>query len=340
MLQPLALVLELAGETMRPRLFIVQSEGSEELALRADFTIGLVQTHLQGPVRPGRYLYEGKIFRAAAGTARAEEFLQIGIEAFGDADAVAADAEIAGLAWQSARAGGRGDLFIQFGDIALFGAFIDSLELAPLLAARLKRVFSRPRLLQAELEGRDRAGETQPNPLAGVSDEQAVVALTQLWSMAGVQPVGGRPPEEIARRLTERAEAARAPHLSPAEAELIRDYLRLSGQPSEVLDAIGKLAGPGRKALEAATTDWSFRLTAMKESGVPLERLTLSTAFGRAFGYYDGVLFEVLSKALDSDRAVAAGGRYDGLLARLGGGSIGAVGCMVRPARASVTGGE
>ncbi|HYG26274.1 MAG TPA: ATP phosphoribosyltransferase regulatory subunit, partial [Caulobacteraceae bacterium] len=46
------------------------------------------------------------------------------------------------------------------------------------------------------------------------------------------------------------------------------------------------------------------------------------------------------SAALDADRPVAAGGRYDGLPARLGGTATTAVGCMVRPARAFAGGSE
>jgi ATP phosphoribosyltransferase regulatory subunit len=73
--------------------------------------------------------------------------------------------------------------------------------------------------------------------------------------------------------------------------------------------------------------------------------MVLAAAFGRAFGYYDGFLFEVRSAALDEERPVAAGGRYDGLPARLGSETqntigTGAVGCMVRPARAYAGGGE
>ncbi len=351
-LQPLALLLELAGEAMRPRLFVVQAEGGEEAALRPDFTIAVAQSHLErahldGGVSGGRYFYEGKAFRAAGSSPRAEEFLQIGLEAFGGDDLVAADAQAAGLAWRASLAGGRDDLTLRFGDIALFGAFIDSLDLAPLLTARLKRVFSRPRLLAAELDGSPRSGEAPGskewaavNPLAGVSEDQAVAALAQLWAMAGVSPVGGRPPEEIVRRLAERTEAARAPHLTQAETDVIRRYLALSGPPQAVLDQVAALAGPKRARLDDALTTWSRRLEAFAGQGVALERCTLATAFGRAFGYYDGVLFEVRSAALAEDRPVAAGGRYDGLIARLGGGAGGAVGCMVRPARALATGAE
>ena len=79
----------------------------------------------------------------------------------------------------------------------------------------------------------------------------------------------------------------------------------------------------------------------MAARGVPLDKATLAAAFGRAFGYYDGFLFEVRSEALGAERPLAAGGRYDGLPARLGvSTNTGAVGCMVRPARAYAGGGE
>jgi ATP phosphoribosyltransferase regulatory subunit len=66
--------------------------------------------------------------------------------------------------------------------------------------------------------------------------------------------------------------------------------------------------------------------------------MRLATALGHAFDYYDGLTFEVRSEALE--RAIAVGGRYDSLLARLGGSSDAqAVGCMVRPWRA-FSGGE
>ena len=73
----------------------------------------------------------------------------------------------------------------------------------------------------------------------------------------------------------------------------------------------------------------------MRALGVPADRLRLSTAFGRALGYYDGVLFEVRSEGLGPDAPVAAGGRYDSLHGKLkGAADTRAVGCVVRPGRA------
>lgn len=346
-LQPLSLLLDLAGEAMRARLFVVQGEGLSEAALRPDFTIPVASAHLASNARAGRYLYEGKAFRVAPrGSERAEEFLQLGVEVFEAGDRAEGDAEIAALAWQAAVAGGRDDLSLRLGDIALFAAFVDSLDLDPAAAARIKRAFARPRVLRAELDAAERPAATAPASrlpglLAGLPETEAAAALAELWSLAGIEPVGGRTPAEIVHRLVEKARAAQAPGLTPAQAEPVRKYLAVSAAPGAALDAVSALAGPDRKALDGALSDWSRRLAAMKAAGVPEDHMTLATAFGRAFGYYDGVLFEVRSAALGDERPVAAGGRYDGLLTRLGtANGAGAVGCMVRPARAVAGGVE
>ena len=349
-LQPLGLLLDLAGEAMRSRLFVVSGDVGEEACLRPDFTVAIAREHLARGNGEGRYLYEGKAFRVAPrGSDRAEEFLQIGVEAFESGDPVAADAEIAALAWASAAAGGRSDLTLLLGDVGLFAAFVDSLGLTPPLGARLKRAFTKPRQLKIELEGGPLAlgqalGEEKSRIaalLAGLPEAEASAVLQELWSLAGIEPVGGRRPAEIAHRLVERAQSAKAGALSTGEADAVRAFLAVSDRPGAALDAISALGGPQRAALDVAINGWRARLSGMVARGAPEDRMVLTAAFGRAFGYYDGFLFEVRSEALGEDRPVAAGGRYDGLPARLGGDvKTGAVGCMVRPARAYAGGGE
>jgi ATP phosphoribosyltransferase regulatory subunit len=344
-LQPLGLLLDLAGEAMRSRLFVVSGDAGEEACLRPDFTVAIAREHLAAGNGEGRYFYDGKAFRVAPrGSDRAEEFLQIGIEAFEAGDPVAADAEIAALAWASAAAGGRSDLTLLLGDVGLFSAFVDSLGLTPPLGARLKRAFTKPRQLKIELEGG--AGVTGEQSriaalLAGLPEAEASAVLQELWSLAGIEPVGGRRPAEIAHRLVERAQSAKAGALSTGEADAVRAFLAVSDRPGAALDAISALGGPQRAALDAALDGWRARLSGMVARGAPEDRMVLTAAFGRAFGYYDGFLFEVRSDALGEDRPLAAGGRYDGLPARLGAETkTGAVGCMVRPARAYAGGGE
>ncbi|MCR5873508.1 ATP phosphoribosyltransferase regulatory subunit [Phenylobacterium sp. J426] len=343
LLQPLNLLLDLAGEAMRARLFVVQAEGGAEACLRPDFTVAIARQHIESGAGEGRYAYEGAAFRASAGAERPEEFLQVGLELFApkDPSAVgateAADAEIAGLAWRSALAGGRADLTLRLGDVGLFGPFIESLSLADALAARLKRVAGRPRLLQAELarvgEATSAQGGTLAGILSGLDEAQAAALLEEVWMLAGVEPVGGRGPAEIAARLVRKAEAASAPALTEEQAAAIRAFMAIDDSPDAALARVGELAGRRDKALKAALARWARRLEALAKVADP-HRMSFAPALGHAFDYYDGLTFEVVSDALGADRPVAVGGRYDGLLARLGGGEGRAVGCMVRPWRA------
>jgi ATP phosphoribosyltransferase regulatory subunit len=335
--QPLSLFLDLAGEAMRERLFIVQSPNGEEACLRPDFTILAAKAHIEGGSASRRYVYEGHAFRVApAGAGRSEEFLQIGLEVFDDSDPIEADAGMAALAWAAAAAGGRSDLTLLLGDVALFGAFVDSLGVPGALAARLKRSFASPRRLRAELDGARR--EDRPAPrgnerlaglLAALPETEAAAVLTEIWALAGIEPIGGRSPAEIAHRLADRARLVETPRLTAVQADRIASFLAIADAP----------AGDGGATLEAALGAWERRLAAMTALGVPAGRMRLSTAFGRALGYYDGALFEVRSDALGPDAPAAAGGRYDSLPTKLGGPSgARAVGCVVRPGRAWIGG--
>ena len=348
-MQPLGLLLDLSGEAIRSRLFVVQADGIDEACLRPDFTIAVALAHMASAGAAAAYRYEGKAFLVAPpGSNRSEEFLQIGLEILGDEAATAKDAELLVLAWRAAQAGGREDLSIELGDVSLFAAFIDALGLAPSQAARLKRAFGRPRSLKAELE---RAQSADPPPregdhlaaiLAKLPETEAGATLEEIWAVAGMEPVGGRTADEIVHRLAERARDRAAPRLTAAQSDLIGRFLAIADTPAKALAAVRETAAAEGADLSRQLADWRERLDILEAAGVPETALRLSPAFGRAFGYYDGFLFEVRSLALGPDAPVAAGGRYDSLLSRLKvqlgdkarGAGGGAAGCMVRPWRA------
>ena len=80
----------------------------------------------------------------------------------------------------------------------------------------------------------------------------------------------------------------------------------------------------------AATVDlFESRNGFLAARDIDLKRIKFSTAFGRGFDYYTGFVFELTDPTRTGDPLVA-GGRYDGLLTRLGSPeSIAAVGFAV-----------
>jgi ATP phosphoribosyltransferase regulatory subunit len=340
-LLPLSLMLDLAGEGMRARLFDVAGEGAEPLCLRPDFTIPIAAAHIEGGTREGRYLYEGNAFRTAPrGSGRPVEFLQVGAEIHGPADdAVAQDAEIAALAWAAARAGGRDDLGLVLGDVGLFDAFLAAVDVAPAARAGLVRAFASGRGVRRQLSPADapstvRSGGRLAELLSALPEEDATGVLEELWRLAGISPVGGRSPAEIVHRLAARDAHADATRLGPAQIALVDRYLAILAAPRSALEQVAALVREAGADISAPLSDWARRLDLLTDAGAPEGLMVLSTGFVRPFGYYDGMFFEVRSLALGFDRPVAAGGRYDALPARLGGATTGAVGCMVRPGRA------
>jgi ATP phosphoribosyltransferase regulatory subunit len=73
--------------------------------------------------------------------------------------------------------------------------------------------------------------------------------------------------------------------------------------------------------------------------GVDLTRIRFSTAFGRGLDYYTGFVFELHGR--EAPGPLVAGGRYDGLLSRLGSPApIPAVGFAVWIERLAAAGGS
>ena len=128
-LQPAEPFIDLSGEDIRRSLYLTTDASGEELCLRPDLTIPVARDYLASPSagQPAGFSYLGPVFRYRWG--RPSEFLQAGIESFGRQDRAAADAEMLALALEATAAFGVSDVEIRTGDVALFNALIDALQL-------------------------------------------------------------------------------------------------------------------------------------------------------------------------------------------------------------------
>ena len=326
MLQPAEPFLDLSGEDIRNRIYLTTAPGGGEFCLRPDLTIPVSRDYLASELagKPAGFCYLGPVFRHRSdGPA---EFLQAGIESFGRPDQAAADAEMLALGLEATAHYGLPKPDIQIGDVALFTGLIAGLDLPPAWKRRLIKDFNRKANLAQDLDRLVLGGNNERPEYQGVlaalagSDPKAAHALvTDLLSIAGINAVGGRSVGEIADRFLEQSALGASAKLPRDVRALIEKFLAIAGDPDEAAADLRALASEGTvtEALSPALDLFESRTGFLAAQGIDLKRVRFSTGFGRGFDYYTGFVFELTDPARTGDPLVA-GGRYDGLLTRLG----------------------
>ena len=331
-LQPAGLFLDRSGEEIRRRTFTLTDPSGRDLALRPDLTIPIAkQVVTDGPHFPARISYNGAVFRHEPNTPdKPVQFFQAGVELFGEEDRAKGDAEILTIAIDAVRAAGLTDFTLRLGDLGLFGALVDDLELPPHWRSRLKRHFWRPGYVETLLTRIGQGDETSRMP----QDGRAIEALLDAQ---GDAPLAGRSRADIVTRA--RAEAAEVLKLDGNVAGAITRLLDISAPIEQALANIRALLKTAGASLDAELAAVEARLAVLKALGVDPARITFTAHFGRSMEYYTGFVFEL--RTADGATELAGGGRYDNLLELLGAPRpVTAVGCALHTERllAAITG--
>jgi ATP phosphoribosyltransferase regulatory subunit len=325
-LQPAEPFLDLSGEDIRNRIYLTTAPGGGEFCLRPDLTIPVSRDYLASAQagKPAGFCYLGPVFRHRSDAAA--EFLQAGIESFGRPDKAAADAEMLSLGLDATAGYGLAAPDIRTGDVSLFAALVAGLELPPAWKRRLIKDFNRKTNLAQDLDrlvlgGNNARPEYQGvlAALAGADPKGAHALITDLLSIAGINAVGGRSVAEIADRFLEQSALGASAKLPREVRGLVERFLGVQGDPDEALAALRALSLEANMTavLAPALELFESRNGFLAARGIDLKRVHFSTGFGRGFDYYTGFVFELTDPARTGDPLVA-GGRYDGLLARLG----------------------
>jgi ATP phosphoribosyltransferase regulatory subunit len=323
-LQPAEPFVDLSGEDIRSHMFLTTDAQGHEFCLRPDFTIPVSRDYLHSPAAgtPQGYCYLGPVFRDRGDES---EFLQAGIESFGRSDIAASDAEMLALGLEATPHFGVAAPTIRMGDVGLFAALITALDLAPAWKRRLMKDFNRKADLAQDLE-RLTLMRTQAKPeyqgvlaaLAGSDPKAAHALVTDLLSIAGIAAVGGRSVADIADRFLEQAALGASATLPPEMRLVVERFLAVSGDPDEAAAELRALAADAGLSLAPALDLFESRAGFLAARGVDLRRIQFSSAFGRGLDYYTGFVFELLNPSEPESGPLVAGGRYDGLLSRLG----------------------
>jgi ATP phosphoribosyltransferase regulatory subunit len=321
--QPAEPFLDLSGEDIRRRMFLTSDPLGRELCLRPDLTIPVSRAYLESPAagKPAGFCYHGAVFRHREGLPA--EFTQAGIESFARHDKAAADAEMLALGLEATTLYGLTAPESRIGDVGLFSAFVAALDLAPAWKRRLVKDFNRKWSLAHDLDQLALAAANRPPEYQGVlaalagSDPKAAHNLvTDLLSISGIAAVGGRSVDEIAERFLEQSALGAGTRLPREIRALIERFLAVRGDPDEAASELRALAADARLSLGPALDLFETRTGFLATRGVDVRTMHFSTAFGRGFDYYTGFVFELHDAR--GKGPLIAGGRYDGLLTRLG----------------------
>lgn len=331
-LQPAGIFLDQIGEQVRGRSYVFSDLAGEELCLRPDLTVPVSRLYLErhpAAETEARYCYNGPAFRfqpLGPSTTHPREFRQAGVECFGVADKAAADTEVLLLAIEAVRSAGLRNYRLRFGDIALFYALVDALDLPERWRLKLRHYFWRPPTFHALLDKLSKAERTEPNgvvaalggTLAGKSQEEAEDIVSTYLDANGIPVAGNRTLREIATRLLDQAADVSTDALPKEVATIIEYYLAVEASPREAADKVGLIARGAGLDIDGALQTVARRFDLLEQAGVDLSGAILSTEFGRKLEYYSALVFQIEAPGMDETEPVAGGGRYDNLLTALG----------------------
>ncbi len=347
-LQPADIFLDQIGEALRSRTYVFTDLTGEELCLRPDLTVPVSRLYLERHPkadREARYCYNGPAFRFQPGgrsRVRPREFRQAGIECFGVEDRDAADVEMVLLATAAVQQAGLKGFSLRFGDIGMFFALIESLEIPERWRRKLGHYFWRPTAFHGLLRRLSRGERPEAeSPIAGfartldLGDRARAEEQVERYLAENDLPLlGNRSLSEITASLLDFAADLDAPPLAKEIATVIDYYLAVSGSPEECVGRIAMIARGAGLDLDASLDRLISRFDRLKESGLDISGASFASDFGRNLEYYSGLVFQIEMPSLGDGSQIAGGGRYDGLLKALGAPrDLPAIGCAIHTER-------
>ena len=295
-------MLDVYGEAIRDRAYIVHDPVDGDYVLRPDFTVPIVETHMKHGAEPARYAYSGRVWRKRRDDHGKHSFWQMGFELFDRGVVAQNDASMFALAQNVAK-----DLPVKTGDLSLIFSILETIDLPEWRKSALSRHVWRPRAFSRLLERYSQAGPKY-------SDLDI-----------GDLPVHGkRDRDMIEARIARLNDDAKAKPLDPHLKSIIDKALAVKGSLRDASKQFQSLAKEFQP-LTNFSESFEHRLDAMADARIAIDHVMFDAELGREnMEYYDGFVFEF------GERAVV-GGRYDGLTSLLGDGEkIPAIGFACR----------
>ncbi|XSG75299.1 ATP phosphoribosyltransferase regulatory subunit [Herpetosiphon llansteffanensis] len=325
------LYLKKSGDDLIAKLYH-WNQGGRDLALRPEWTASVLRAVISGlgdaPI-PLRLRYAGPVFRyERPRRATYRQFTQVGIELLG-APGPLADAEALGLAVTGLRELGIHHWTLTIGHIGVIKTLLNSLGLPERITSALTWSLERIRskgLDAVKQQWRDNDDDDLPVDLASLahlSDQDLETLLLRVLPSLGVRlDSGGREPQAIIQRLVRKLRRGDDALNLDRAWHLLSALTAAHGPAPSVMQQMRELCTEYTVATDALD-ELQTTLDLLKAYGVPTDQVVLDFGMGRGLHYYTGLIFEIDGA---DGLQLCGGGRYDDLVAALGGRAMPAVG--------------
>lgn len=334
--------LELSGETVRSRLCVFKDQEGEEYALRPDLTLPLalkeIEDRRNGKTGEDTLYYSAKAWRLPAELMYPMEFTQVGFETFGKESSYKQDVMVFKKVCKAAHKAGVNSVEVEFGDLAVFPAFVDALGLTKRQKNKIKRAFRQAKDVEDTLKSVPISlNVMMHSQFHGITKDQADLLAEEMVKSADLMITGKRTFDDIIKRMMEKTDEIGIVRTGSTGFDILDHVLRVDVPPERAAETLGEIAhSTGLRKLDSLIENIAKRFDAIAKVDLPeIASARFRTPFGRRFNYYDGFVFELFDLAARSTAPLGAGGRYDGLLSKLSEGVVNetAIGGVLRPDR-------
>ncbi|MCY4303351.1 MAG: ATP phosphoribosyltransferase regulatory subunit [Aestuariivita sp.] len=305
-LQPARLFVELYGEDIRARTYTTADALRGEQMLRPDFTVPILQMHIDTGSGCARYTYSGEVFRRQEQFEnRPNEYLQVGYELIDKSDPVEADVEVFSL---FSKVLSPFDLRSVTGDIGILTAAINGLQTTKQRKSTLMRHIWRPKRFRELLNfyaGRTSVSAYRTALLAENHDKNVFPEF------------GMRCRKDVLDRIAQLKEDAMVPAISMTELTALDQLLEIRGKIPKVIEHLEEIS-TDIPAIRSILNRLKLRTDSFVNNGIDVNSIDFEVCYGRTqMEYYDGFVFGFFANDRPNLPPVSTGGRYDALTVQL-----------------------
>ncbi|HIK29019.1 MAG: ATP phosphoribosyltransferase regulatory subunit [Oscillatoriaceae bacterium SKW80] len=325
------LYLKKSGEDIVDKLYDFTYR-NRRLSLRPELTASVARAYvdnLQSFPLPIRLYYIGAAFRyERPQKGRYRQFTQMGIELIGAPDAMA-DTEVIAIACRGLERVGLNNYRLIISHIGVLTKFLDYLHLenrlSSFLLANLENLRKKGKEeIKNRLQEIYSIGKTKNESVKKITDlfknmndEEAKTAILDLLESMNIQIDGYRDRDEIVTRLLTKMKRQEQTAYIEKALEFMSQLGELKGEPTRVLKEAENLLST--YGIDCSILQHLRQIFNLLESyNIDQKSIIIDLGMSRGLQYYTGMIFEIYHSP-EEERQICGGGRYDDLIAILGG---------------------